>query len=399
MVYAQVMSRKASNDLGVPEDFISGLISKQFALVLLYEPGRTSGCNARIIHWISLGKGQVRNPICLARFELRKKNRNFVVEGAEMFSHLGPGGEPQYQSISDLAPTAKWSGFEARPGVGIEYGPDLILLRESSRSKTASLSVQCEHCDGNFFHAKGQWKKDGKVHGKHRLGLDHRPLMTDKQMEDPSLIEPLFLEGPAHQNSQSVLIGINKNTTLTFPPPPPGDDGAGRRQDNVVQPTPFGGLGIFAFIEDHMGSAYGDQANERPHVYAHSSDLRQFPVSSAANLLLVFALKERIENIRERRETCTPTMRILNTPCQADDVSITHKCAGAPGDFVDDDDDLEDALKHLIFDLLITSTFKTEGQKRMFKEVQSRARTGSTVNADPAPFASPGPVAKKGRYQ
>jgi hypothetical protein len=72
---------------------------------------------------------------------------------------------------------------------------------------------------------------------------------------------------------------------------------------------------------------------------------------------------------------------------------------GNPGDSVADDDDLEDALKHLIFDLLITSTFKTEGQKRMFKEVQSRARTGSTVNADAAPSASLGPEAKKRKKQ
>jgi len=55
------------------------------------------------------------------------------------------------------------------------------------------------------------------------LGLGHRPLMTDSQMEDPKFIEPLFLEGHAHQNSQLVLIGINKNTTLTFPPPPAVD--------------------------------------------------------------------------------------------------------------------------------------------------------------------------------
>ena len=64
---------------------------------------------------------------------------------------------------------------------------------------------------------------------------------------------------------------------------------------------------------------------------------------------------------------------------------------------MDDDDDLEDALKHLIFDLLITSTFKTEGQKRMFKDVQSRARTGGKVNAGAAPPASLDPKAKKGR--
>jgi len=63
--------------------------------------------------------------------------------------------------------------------------------------------------------------------------------MTDSQMVDPKFIETLFLEGHAHQNSQSVLIGINKNTTLTFPPPP-AVDVSRRRHDNVVQPTPFG---------------------------------------------------------------------------------------------------------------------------------------------------------------
>ena len=93
-------------------------------------------------------------------------------------------------------------------------------------------------------------------------------------------------------------------------------------------------------------------------------------------------------------------MRILNTPCQADDVAITHKCAGELagelGIFVnDDDDDLEDALKHLIFDVLITSTFKTEVHKRMFQEVQERARTDSIVNADAGSSASPGNEGKK----
>lgn len=91
-------------------------------------------------------------------------------------------------------------------------------------------------------------------------------------------------------------------------------------------------------------------------------------------------------------------MRILNTPCQADDVAITHKCAGELGDFVDDDnDDLEDALKHLIFDVLITSTFKTEVHQRMFQEVQERARTGSRVHADSGPSGSPGIEGKKRR--
>ena len=35
---------------------------------------------------------------------------------------------------------------------------------------------------------------------------------------------------------------------------------------------------------------------------------------------------------------------------------------------MDDDDDLEDALKHLIFDLLITSTFKVEVQKQFLNK-------------------------------
>ena len=70
-------------------------------------------------------------------------------------------------------------------------------------------------------------------------------------------------------------------------------------------------------------------------------------------------------------------MRILAFSTLPDEASITHTCAGAIGDFVDVDDDLEDALKHLIFDLLITSTFKVEVQKKMFDEVQSRTRACS----------------------
>jgi len=59
-----------------------------------------------------------------------------------MFSHLGSGGDPEYQSILDLVPTAQWSVFQSKPGFSIEYGPDLILRRKSSDSKPASLSAQ-----------------------------------------------------------------------------------------------------------------------------------------------------------------------------------------------------------------------------------------------------------------
>ena len=70
-------------------------------------------------------------------------------------------------------------------------------------------------------------------------------------------------------------------------------------------------------------------------------------------------------------------MRILAFSTLPDEASITHTCADAIEDFVDVDDDFEDALKHLIFDCLITSTFKTEVQKNLFDQVQSRTRTGS----------------------
>ena len=39
-------------------------------------------------------------------------------------------------------------------------------------------------------------------------------------------------------------------------------------------------------------------------------------------------------------------------------------------DFVDDDKDLEDALKHLVFDLLTTSTFKVDAQEKILGAVQ-----------------------------
>jgi hypothetical protein len=50
VVYAQVMSRKASQDLGVPKASIPATFSLQYAHVLLYQASITSGANARIVH-------------------------------------------------------------------------------------------------------------------------------------------------------------------------------------------------------------------------------------------------------------------------------------------------------------------------------------------------------------
>ena len=92
---------------------------------------------------------------------------------------------------------------------------------------------------------------------------------------------------------------------------------------------------------------------------------------------MVLALKNEL-NIYET-EGRNVLLRCAFSPLP-DNASITHTCAGnfsgAIGDFVDDDDDLEDALKHLIFDLLITSTFKVEVQKQFFEQVQSMTPLG-----------------------
>ena len=187
-----------------------------------------------------------------------------------------------------------------------EYGPDLILCRTPSAGFIpSSLREQGEHCDGNFYHAKGQWSDSQDAHGHYRVS-HHVPLITDRHTEDITMIEPLFLNGLAHLNSMSALIGINSNTTLTFPQAP-----ASGRRGNFVRPTPFGGLDTFSFVEGHMGSMYGLDANERPHVYGHSRDLRQFPVCNIMSLLAILAAKQRVESSRSKHTKCAPIF-ILN---------------------------------------------------------------------------------------
>ena len=300
MVYAQVMSLKTSNALGIPSEF-NAPFSKAYALVLLYQPEKSTGYDAHIVHWISIGEGQAASPICLAKFRLMKSRRNgadkencSVRTDAQIFSHLDAHGIAVHRVIEGPRPTATESAFMSNAGVELEYGPELKFVRSSLDWKPAGLLAQLQHCDGNFYHAVQQWQPDESVNGRYRLST-HKPLLADSHMENPTLIEPLYLKGPAHQNSLSMVIGINYNTTLTFPNP-------SRRLNDVVQPTPFGGLKIVSFIQEHMGSAYGVEANERPHVYAHCSDLRQFPAATAGNLLLILACKQRIQSIRQRQQ-------------------------------------------------------------------------------------------------
>ena len=67
------------------------------------------------------------------------------------------------------------------------------------------------------------------------------------------------------------------------------------------RPTPFGGFSGFGFVIKHMGSSYFLDPNERPHVYAHCHDLRQFPAATMGQFIAIFAAKERIQQIRVLR--------------------------------------------------------------------------------------------------
>jgi hypothetical protein len=123
--------------------------------------------------------------------------------------------------------------------------------------------------------------------------------MTRLSMEQPDKMEVIILDGPIHLNSLSFLMGTSTDTTLTFPRE---RSDQGTRVPVEVEGTPFGGCSCFAFIEKHMGSEYVDP-NERPHLYAHSADLRQFPTGTASGLIAILAAKQRIENIRKVRSS------------------------------------------------------------------------------------------------
>ena len=172
----------------------------------------------------------------------------------------------------------------------------------------------------------------------------HVPLRSDSDMENAGLIEPVFLRGRPHQNSMSFLMNVNGKTTLTFP-----SEGATRHNPNHVDDVPFGGLSAFSFIQEHLGSLYGLDPNERPHLYAHSGDLRQFPSAGFSNLLLILAAKQRVENIRSLNQSDQPDVfrrRLM---------------------------EVETALKHFIFDMLTTTTYKASSQAQVLQQVQARA--------------------------
>lgn len=363
-LYAQVMSKKAAKSLNIPEGLV--IPHKDFARVLdvRWQEGQETAV-VKVQCFLSKGLGEPDDPICIATFELKCSNPentetdsdlDLLVINHRMFSHIGPDGHAVYQDM-DVAGCSPHGTVLANTTVrsnrDLEYGANLVPrhvnLNVGSTFKPVGLGEQAAHCDGNFYQAKGQWAevssegRTGPNHGLYRVST-HVPLRSDSDMENAGLIEPVFLRGRPHQNSMSFLMNVNGKTTLTFP-----SEGATRHNPNHVDDVPFGGLSAFSFIQEHLGSLYGLDPNERPHLYAHSGDLRQFPSAGFSNLLLILAAKQRVENIRSLNQSDQPDVfrrRLM---------------------------EVETALKHFIFDMLTTTTYKASSQAQILEQVQARA--------------------------
>jgi hypothetical protein len=180
-VYAQVMSAKTGNALGIPKD-MTRKISKGYAHVLIFDskspPKRGQAVQVSVLKFVSLGKAQADNPICVARFSISGSTLDRITEKCsltandlhlkpfapsklEMFSHLDCNGNPKYQTMfargdpPRVHPAIQLFDLKTRSNVDMEYGPDLILCRTPSPAGfiPSSLREQGEHCDGNLYHA------------------------------------------------------------------------------------------------------------------------------------------------------------------------------------------------------------------------------------------------------
>jgi hypothetical protein len=371
-LYAQVQSGKTCLALGI-ETAEAGRFSKTYARCIVLDSSQVP-VQASVYVFVSLGECQAIDPIHIARFTMDVVD----VEGVQglrvgspemfanldcvgepvyqkMFSHVGEGCSLTYQEVGGSCPTINFLDVEIEAGVDMEYGPDLYLSRVPAPAgfKPNPLMEQASHCDGNFYDVKDKWLYDSTV-GKYRV-THHVPLVKESETEVRGKVEPLFLLGKPHLNSMSFLMGVNANTTLTFP-------ASSRHKGNVVQDTPFGGFESFAFVEPHLGSQYGLDANERPHLYAHCQDLRQFPVSDFGNLFAVLAAKQRIEALRQHKQS---TRRCENQ-CHQTLLLSTGTFRGRSLHL----ELLEHGLKHFVFDQLTTNTYKTKDQDEMLQQVR-----------------------------
>jgi hypothetical protein len=337
VMYAKVMSAANAVSLGLTT---AGLVIDNYdwARVIVIK-----GQTAKVYPFLSVGLGEDADPICVASFTLSKRldqSGCHVIRPA-MFSHLNDSGEAVYQDIV-TGPSISVGSERSKGSVSLEYGSNLIpRCAPSPHSfQPAALDEQAGHVDGNYCCVKDQWAQVS--HKLYRV-FDHVPAKVNADVS-----APVFLDGLAHENSMSFLFNVNGKTTLTFPTE---DAPAPRRQGDLVDPVPFGGFSAFAFIKKHKGSRYGLDPNDRPHLYAHSGDLRQFPVSSFGNLVVVLAAKQRIENIRK----CL----------SGGDLSQVAKLRLQ---------EVETALKHFILGVLTTVTFKEESESAILNDVIQKAK-------------------------
>jgi hypothetical protein len=210
---------------------------------------------AKVYLHLSLGTGQDDDPICVAMFKCANFNpsgcgveESVVQDLSEpnMFSHLNYDGKPVYQCI-DGHLTIKYFVSPSVADINLDYGPNLVsrCVPVDPMFKPVGLMEQERHCDGNYYHAKGQWvavdgDKPPAGHGFYRVS-EHVPFLKEREMEKIELIEPLVLKGTPHMNSMSFVFNVNGGTTITYPPP----ESTALRTGNIVEETPFGGLSAF----------------------------------------------------------------------------------------------------------------------------------------------------------
>ena len=298
------MSAKTRNALKIAEDVCDKFSSDYARVIVLDESQKQT--RAKVLCFVSMGECAVDDPLCVARFNLTRSetvHTACTVGEPEMFSHLDDAGTIAYQPfVADT--TVDWCGTSAA-NVPLEYGPNFILRNTpvDTNFKPGPLLTQGEHTDGNFYSAKNQWVEHAP--GKFHLSPDHTPFKTESDMQDAAKMDPVFLHGTPAENSTSYLMGVNAKTTLSFPAQSTSHVAA-----CYAAPVPFGGFNAFSFVEDHMGSSYLMDPNERLHLYAHCNDLRQFPVMGAGQLMAILAAKQRLEHLRLSRTSanCTPAL-------------------------------------------------------------------------------------------
>jgi hypothetical protein len=196
VLYAQVKSSKTRSSLSL-DSWNCDKFGPDYACVIVVDKSNEKRWTATVHVWLSIGVFQAADPICLAKFILVPSSKGSIkVENPEMFSHLDAVGIPVYQHIwegNSVHPTVTF-GPQVQAGVPLEYGPKIMARRVPVEHtfRPRDLKTQGVHCDGNFFHSKGQWVR--RSDGKFALSY-HVPFVKTSSMEQEDKIEATILDG------------------------------------------------------------------------------------------------------------------------------------------------------------------------------------------------------------